>query len=363
MPTGYGLFPEWTAIVGFFIGAAIGSFLNVVIYRLPLGLKLGQPRNSFCPKCKHRLGAADLVPLFSWLASRGRCRHCGGQVPSRYFWVEVLTGLLFAIIWYQHLCVGWDVPRAIALMVFCAALVAAIFIDLRWFIIPDQINGVLLLAGLGLMAAQMVRGDPAAWTGAWPSAVLGALTGIGVLWGIALFGRLLFGKDAMGHGDIKMARGIGAMLLWKPTLLAVGVAVVLGAVGGAILLLAKMLSRHPSREGIPVETFESESDSAHNEDGEDQLGEEPESLGSLLWCGLGYVLCIDLIGLAIPRLYEKWFGENPYAVEDVAEQDDVPMSMIPFGPCLAIGALIVALAPGWIEGLLDQYWRWATGGR
>lgn len=71
-----GLFPEWTWILGFAIGAAIGSFLNVVIYRMPLGMSLNEPKNSFCPNCKHQLGIPDLIPLLSWLGLGGKCRHC-----------------------------------------------------------------------------------------------------------------------------------------------------------------------------------------------------------------------------------------------------------------------------------------------
>ncbi|MBV6458020.1 MAG: hypothetical protein HONBIEJF_01142 [Fimbriimonadaceae bacterium] len=361
-----GLFPEWTWVVGFYIGAAIGSFLNVVIYRLPLGLSLGKPRHSFCPSCKHRLGPMDLLPIVSWLLSRGRCRHCGARISSRYLWVEVFTGSLFAITWYQHLCAGWDVARAIALMVFVAALVAAIFIDLRWFIIPDQINAVMLFAGLGLMLAQMAQGKPAAWEGAWPAAIVGALTGIAAIWGIALIGLLLFRKDAMGHGDIKMARGIGAVLLWKPTLLSIGVAVVFGAVAGIFFVLAKRFFATSSAANETLhDSVECAGQSTHNTNGEADEEEEPESVGSLVRCGIGYVLCIDVIGLAIPGLYERWFGENPYATEDVSETEDAPapITMIPFGPCLALGALLMALTPGWIEGLVERYWHWATGGR
>ncbi|MBI3721363.1 MAG: prepilin peptidase, partial [Fimbriimonas ginsengisoli] len=83
------MFTEWSWVVGLLIGAAVGSFLNVVIYRMPRGISLSNPSKSFCPKCKHPLGWLDLVPLLSWLILRGRCRHCGGPVSARYFFVEV----------------------------------------------------------------------------------------------------------------------------------------------------------------------------------------------------------------------------------------------------------------------------------
>lgn len=180
----------------------------------------------------------------------------------------------------------------------------------------------------------------------------------------------------MGHGDIKMARGIGAVLLWKATLLSIAVAVVFGAVAGIFFVLARrFLSAPPASNEYSSDSVESACESTHNTNGAAEKGnqsvatesideDEPESIGSLVQCGIGYVLCIDVIGLAVPRLYEKWFGENPYATEDVSEVEDAPpVTMIPFGPCLALGALLMALTPGWIEGLVSRYWHWATGGR
>ena len=113
-----GLFPEWTWIVGLLIGASIGSFLNVVIYRMPRGLSVKEPKHSFCPSCKHQLGVPDLFPLLSWLFSRGKCRHCGSSVSPRYFIVELFTGGLFAGFWYQWLIAGWEPARAICLALF-----------------------------------------------------------------------------------------------------------------------------------------------------------------------------------------------------------------------------------------------------
>jgi hypothetical protein len=136
------MFPEWTWIVGLLIGAAFGSFLNVVIYRMPLGLSLKEPKHSFCPVCKHRLTILDLFPLFSWLFLRGKCRHCKAPIPARYFFVEVITGSLWAVVWYQQLVMTWNVPLALLYFAMISALVAATFIDLRWFIIPDQINAL-----------------------------------------------------------------------------------------------------------------------------------------------------------------------------------------------------------------------------
>lgn len=365
------VFPEWTWIIGFWIGAAIGSFLNVVIYRLPRGLSVSKPKHSFCPSCNKQLTPGELIPLLSWLLQKGRCSCGKNVVPPRYFFVELITGTLFAIIWYQQLYVGpgpeafeqANPVKAVGYMLMAAALVAAIFTDLAHYIIPDQVNAAMLVIGVGMNVAYAVMGNPIAFSGGIPSSILGALTGIGVLWGIAFLGRILFRKDAMGHGDIKMARGIGAVLLPVGAMISFGLAVALGAVLGIILvsvraqqikkLEAKKQADYEAAvakakaEGLPVPPAPSE---------EEEQDFPPESIGSLVWCGLGYVLCIDIIGLYIPSLYERWFGENPYSVEEIDDDAGVELTTIPFGPYLALGAIGVMLFEPRLLAMVNDYW-------
>lgn len=342
-----GLFPEWTWIVGFAIGAAIGSFLNVVIYRMPLGMSLSEPKNSFCPNCKHQLGVPDLVPLLSWLFLRGKCRHCKVPVPPRYFIVELITGSLWGGIWFQYLTQGNDPIRAVGFMLGASILVAAIFIDLRWYIIPDQLNAWLFVIGVAMNGVQIALGLPGAWMWGMPASIAGALVGWGVLWGITLLGRLLFGKDAMGHGDIKLARGMGALLFPLGAGIAFALAIVLGAVIGTLQILL--------RKAPKVET---------PEDAEPENEEpcEPESISSIFKCGLGYLLLFDIIGLVIPKFYQSWFGEDPYATEDTEDDGWEPgFSTIPFGPYLAAGALVVMLAESTVKGWVQGYMNWVFG--
>lgn len=370
------VFPEWTWIIGFWIGAAIGSFLNVVIYRLPRGLSVSKPKHSFCPSCNKQLTPGELIPLLSWLLQKGRCSCGKNVVPPRYFFVELITGTLFAIIWYQQLYVGpgpeafeqANPVKAVGYMLMAAALVAAIFTDLAHYIIPDQVNAAMLVIGVGMNVAYAVMGNPIAFSGGIPSSILGALTGIGVLWGIAFLGRILFRKDAMGHGDIKMARGIGAVLLPVGAMISFGLAVALGAVLGIILvsvraqqikkLEAKKQAEYEAAvaqakaEGLPVPPAQSE---------EEEQDFPPESIGSLVWCGLGYVLCIDIIGLYIPSLYERWFGENPYSVEEIDDDAGVELTTIPFGPYLALGAIGVMLFEPRLLAMVNDYWTALQG--
>ncbi len=338
------MFLPWTTVVGFFIGTFIGSFLNVVIYRLPRGLSLVQPP-SHCPNCSHRLGMLDLVPLFSFLFSGRRCRYCRRDVSWRYLWVELITGGLWAAFWLQNLVGGPDPARFLLLAAFASVLVACIFIDIGFYVLPDSLNAWLLGLGLGYNAWLIARVSDKAWTQvgsiSLPSAVAGALLGAGLFWGIALFGRVLFRKDALGHGDIKLARGIGAVLLPLVALVSFGLAVAVGAVLGAVQVVLR-----PRRE--------------QENEGEEEEAYEPESLGSLLRCGLGYMLAVDVAALFVPRLERWWFG----AEEAEAAEDDWSPSLttIPFGPYLAAGALVAALLEGPLVRLATDYWNWATGG-
>ena len=343
------MFPEWTWIFGLAFGAAIGSFLNVVIYRMPRGLSLSDPPNSFCPKCKHRLLMGDMIPLFTWLFRQGRCKYCGDKITSRYFWVELLNGAIWAGIWWQYLIAGDDWVKALCYAFAASTLVAIIFIDWELYIIPDQINAFLLFLGLAYNAWLYAQGSPAAATWGIPSSVAGALVGVGVLWGIAFLGRLIFGKDAMGHGDIKMARGTGAILFPALAVTSFGLAVALGAVLG----VAQVFLRPRKESGEQTDT--------EKDQNPEEEPYQPESIGSLLKCGLGYILCIDVIGLFVPKLYKAWFAEDPYAPIEDLEDFEADFTMIPFGPYLALGAIVGTVFEKQLLSAVRSYLRWATG--
>lgn len=353
------MFPAWTWIVGLFIGASFGSFLNALIYRMPRGLSISEPKNSFCPKCKARLTLLDLFPLLSWLLLRGKCRHCAAPIASRYFFVELFNGILFAGIWWQCLVMGEDPWRAVCLGIFMSALVAAIATDLAHYIIPDQLNATMWFAGVLYNIGLFVQNDPKAMTWGIPSALAGWLVGAGLIWGIALLGRLAFRKDAMGHGDIKMMRGIGAMLFPMLTGFSLVIAVMCGMVVGIVTVIFR------KRETVVHETVQvvqntlqegntefQETVSPPDEEEEDY---EPESVGSLFKCGIGYFLLFDIIGLFFPKFYEQYFGENPYAVEELDDDDTVSLTMIPFGPSLAVGAMVVVFFEPQIMGIWQKY--------
>src|SRR5438874_3439025 len=177
------------SIFAFVLGACIGSFLNVCIYRLPLNLSVNQPRRSFCPSCKTQIPWHQNLPLVSWLVLRGRCANCGARIAFRYFAVELLTALFFLIVWKAF---PWQI--AIAYWVFIALLIAATFIDFEHFIIPDAptIGDTIAGQNPSTEVPQLMNTDRplVALVISAGSAVLG----YALLWLVLEGGKLVFGK-------------------------------------------------------------------------------------------------------------------------------------------------------------------------
>ena len=173
----------------FVFGAAIGSFLNVCIYRLPRDLSINRPRRSFCPNCKQPIPWYQNIPLISWLFLRGRCANCGSKISFRYFGVELVTGLLFVLVWRAF---PW--PIAVAYWVFVSLVMVATFVDFEHFIIPDEITigGTIL----GIIASVAVPDLQSADTrlAALIRSVLAAGLGYLTLLFVLEAGKLAFGK-------------------------------------------------------------------------------------------------------------------------------------------------------------------------
>ncbi|MBA3651301.1 MAG: prepilin peptidase [Chthoniobacterales bacterium] len=176
-------------VFAFLLGASVGSFLNVCIYRLPRDLSVNQPRRSFCPACKTPIPWHQNVPLFSWFALRGKCASCGSKIAFRYFAVELLTALLFLALW---LVFPWQI--ALVYWVFVSLLVAATFIDFEHFIIPDEITiggtiaGIVASLALPVLMGEVSRLRAGAWS-------LGsAALGYALLWLVLEGGKKAFGK-------------------------------------------------------------------------------------------------------------------------------------------------------------------------
>jgi leader peptidase (prepilin peptidase)/N-methyltransferase len=181
------------------LGAAVGSFLNVCIYRLPEGLSVVSPR-SRCPVCGHEIGWRDNVPVLGWLLLRGRCRGCGTRISAQYPLVELTTALLWLAAALRF-GASW---QALSTALFFTLLLGIALTDARAYTIPDEFSLGGLAAGLLLSLAP---------GGISPlQSAIGAALGFGLLYAVAVLGEWIFKKPAMGGGDIKMMAMVGAFL-------------------------------------------------------------------------------------------------------------------------------------------------------
>ena len=171
------------------IGGIVGSFLNACIYRMPRGIPLNDPRRSFCPACNCAIPWRENVPLFSWVLLRGRCSACGARIPFRYLLVEFLTAALFVVAWTRY-----GLPLAPVYWILLALLIAATFIDIEHFIIPDEITRGGTAAGLllSILFPQMMQ-TPSRLE-AFGFSLAAAAFGYGLLWLIVELGKLAFGN-------------------------------------------------------------------------------------------------------------------------------------------------------------------------
>ncbi len=244
-------------IVIFLIGASIGSFLNVVIFRLPRGESLVHPR-SRCLSCGSDLGVVDLVPVLTYIGLRGRCRHCGRPYSPRYMLVEAFTGVAATAALYVF---GPTIDAPLAFLVVCC-LVVIFFIDLDHYIIPDET--VAIIAGIGILiellgALQGARGglvvfderlsSSLSYTVVLPRSLVGIAMGAGLFMVIAYVAEKVFRRPGMGWGDVKLAGAMGALLgPGYQFLTYFMLAVVVGALVGVISMAAGAVGR---RDYIP----------------------------------------------------------------------------------------------------------------
>ena len=176
-------------IFAFILGAAIGSFLNVCIYRLPRDLSVNDPRRSFCPACKKPIPWHQNLPVISWLVLRGRCANCGSKIAFRYFAVELLTALLFLAIWQSF---SW--PMAIAYWIFVSFLIVGTFVDFEHFIIPNRVTIGGIIVGFATSLAIPGLMDTDSRIAAGIRSLLAAVLGYLILLIVLEAGKVAFGK-------------------------------------------------------------------------------------------------------------------------------------------------------------------------
>lgn len=233
--------PQMTlfAIFAFALGAAVGSFLNVCIYRLPAGESVVSPP-SRCPGCGSKIRPRDNVPVLSWLLLRGRCRACGGRISARYPLVELLNGLLTLALFLKF---GPSLTFLV-LFVFCSALVAITFIDLDHQIIPDVIS--LPGIAVGFACSFFLP-----WLG-WKSSLIGIVAGGGSLLLVAWLYELFAKKEGMGGGDVKLLAMMGAFLGWRAVPFIIFASSLIGSIIGVTLMVVQ---RKDAKLAIPFGPF------------------------------------------------------------------------------------------------------------
>ena len=224
-------------LFAFVFGLMLGSFLNVCISRLPEGLSIVKPR-SRCPKCLTAISFYDNIPLLSFLILRGRCRKCASPIPWRYPFVELLTGiitLLFFLKWSaQPLWLAASLAAAYILIV-------TAIIDFETMMISDIFPFSLAVIGLLACFVNPCFSGPA--LSRLLSFLAGAAAGAFIIWLMSWLGRKIYGKEAVGEGDILLMAGIGAMTGWEGVLSALVMASFFGSVYGVSLMLAKKAKR------------------------------------------------------------------------------------------------------------------------
>ena len=246
----------FTTLAGL-LGLFVGSFLNVVIHRLPRMMErdwhaqaaelrgeeppagerfnLATPR-SRCPHCGHQITLLENIPLVSYLVLRGRCGHCGAGISKRYPIVEAVSALLSA---YAAWHFGFG-AAALGALLFVWAMVALTFIDLDTQLLPDDITLPLLWLGLAFNVGGTYTELPAA--------VIGAMAGYLALWSVFWLFKLATGKEGMGYGDFKLLAAIGAWLGWQMLPLTILLSSLVGAVVGIVLIA---VARHGRNVPIP----------------------------------------------------------------------------------------------------------------
>lgn len=212
------------------LGALIGSFLNVCIYRLPRRESVAWP-GSHCPSCSHPIAWYDNIPIVSYLILFGRCRNCRVVIPPRYPAVEALNALGYvALLWFF----GPTWTTAVYGLLYSALLVVA-GTDLSHKIIPNVVTFPGIAMGLISAATILPLG--------FVNGLIGLLVGGGLLWLLAWVSPYLFGKEGMGGGDIKLLAMIGAFLGWKPALMTIMVGSLLGSLVGVTLIATRLIKR------------------------------------------------------------------------------------------------------------------------
>lgn len=223
------------------LGLCVGSFLNVVIYRVPLGMSLAKP-GSHCTQCQYALRWYDNIPVLSWLMLGGKCRNCKKPISVRYTIVELANGIL----WLACAVLFWQQSVVVACLCALAssALICIFFIDLEHMLIFNRFTLLIALCGVAAMVTDT-------FTAPWDH-VIGAVAGGAVFAGLYFGALRLLGREGIGFGDVKLAAAAGLLLGWQKLILAMLIASVAGSI---ILMALRRLCSHEKDREYPFGPF------------------------------------------------------------------------------------------------------------
>lgn len=235
------------ALIVFVLGSIIGSFLNVCIYRIPEKISIISPR-SRCGSCGKTLEAIDMIPIFSWLFLKGKCRSCGVKISSRYAIVELVTALLFVWIYMIY---GFVLTTPI-LWVFFALLIVVFFIDLDHMIIPNKVVITGMILGLFVLGVQIYEGYPLYMSDSAWSFLLGPLVPMFTMLALAMVSMIFYRAGGLGMGDVKVYLPIGMFLGWRLSLLSLWFAFLFGGIFGIVWIF---IFKRDKKSNIPFGPF------------------------------------------------------------------------------------------------------------
>ncbi len=207
------------------LGAVVGSFLNLLIHRVPRREDICFKR-SYCPCCTHALGPLQLIPVVSFCAQKGRCVWCQNPISKRYVWVELATSVLFGFCWLNF---GASL-MTLKLVMFFSAMIALFAIDLKESLLPDAFTLPLIISGLGL----------GLWEYRFFDSLEGMLVGYVSYYSVGFLAKLYYKKDAIGGGDLKLGAAIGAFWGFHIAVESVYLSFVVGGLAGVLLLVFKL---------------------------------------------------------------------------------------------------------------------------
>ena len=315
---GWALLPAWywLALVTL-VGASVGSFLNVVIARLPAGESLLSP-GSRCPGCRQAIAWYDNIPVVSFLLLRGRCRRCGQSIAWRYPLVEILMAMLSAALWLRF---GWGWELALWWPM-SAALLAIVFLDIDHWWVPDVIT-------FPAMAAAWILAWAPGGLSPWQS-LAGVAPAFG-LWGVGWLFLRITGREGMGFGDVKLLAVIGLAVGWLDAVVVLLLASLQGAVVGILVTLTG------GHRGVDDPVAPGLSGAHDDPGGGSNDGNRDPGSGD---------------------------GDNDDDSDDDSDDDDdwvPPPGAFPFGPFLVLGTLQLVLLPDLFGALLPRLSQWLTG--